>query len=113
MPPTTPARSTPVPSCWGCAMASDDLLAEALAHARCGRAVLPCHTVRNGCCTCGRPRCSSVAKHPRTLNGVHDATTNAKTIAAWWDCRPSANLALATGVASCVDVLDVDPKHDG
>ena len=38
---------------------SSDLLAEALAHARRGRAVLPCHSTRKGCCTCGRQRCES------------------------------------------------------
>jgi hypothetical protein len=86
----------------------------ALAHARAGRAVLPAHSVRaDGRCTCGRLRCSSVGKHPRTLNGVHDATSDSKLIRSWWRCWLDANLALAAGEASCVDVLDVDPKHDG
>jgi hypothetical protein len=85
----------------------------ALNHARLGRAVLPCHSVRAGRCTCGRPRCSSAGKHPRTSNGVHDATTNPAQIAVWFRCYPAANLAVATGAVSCVDVLDVDPKHDG
>jgi hypothetical protein len=63
----------------------------ALDHARAGRAVLPGHSVRaDGGCTCGRPRCSSIGKHPRTLNGVHDATTNPEMIAAWWRCYPDA-----------------------
>jgi hypothetical protein len=93
---------------------SGTLLSIALAHARAGRAILPAHSVRDdGRCTCGRRRCQWIGKHPRTEHGVHDATRKAETLSAWWDCWPDANLALATGEDSCVDVLDVDPEHDG
>jgi hypothetical protein len=59
-----------------------------------------------------------VGKHPRYQpgvieHGVKDATRKAETITAWWTRWPDANIALATGTVSCVDVLDVDPKHDG
>ena len=42
--------------------------------------------------------------------GVHLATTDAAQIDAWWGAEPDANVAIATGAASGVLVLDVDVK---
>lgn len=41
-------------------------------------------------------------------NGLHDATTDADTITAWWTANPNANIGLATGDKSGVVVVDVD-----
>ena len=92
-------------------MFMNDLLTSALAYASLGYRVLPCHSVINGCCTCGgRPNCKP-GKHPLTQHGVKDATTDEATIRAWWAQWPYANVAIATGER--VWVLDEDPRHGG
>jgi hypothetical protein len=60
----------------------------------------------NGTCTCGSPTCPDVAKHPRTLHGFKDATTDLGRIAHWWRQWPGANPAAATG--HVFDILDLD-----
>ncbi|MBI4496340.1 MAG: bifunctional DNA primase/polymerase [Chloroflexi bacterium] len=89
------------------------MLTAALAYARRGWAVLPIHSPRAGRCSCGKPDCASAGKHPRTPNGVKDATADEGTIRAWWRQWPDANVAIATGAISALMVLDVDPAHGG
>ena len=67
-------------------------LGRALAYARRGWPVFPC---RDG------------SKEPATRHGFEDATIDAGVIRAWWDRRPDANVAIATGWPG-PDVLDVD-----
>lgn len=50
-------------------------------------------------------------KVPLTEHGVHDATTEAETIRAWWTQWPDANIGIACGGG--LVVLDVDPRHGG
>jgi hypothetical protein len=57
-------------------------------------------------CSCGDPGCGPVGKHPRTRNGLHDATTDPDQLARWWQRWPHANIGLVTG--ELADVLDVD-----
>lgn len=45
-------------------------------------------------------------KTPATAHGVDDATTDAATVAAWWEQHPHANIGAASGVV--FDVVDVD-----
>lgn len=52
--------------------------------------------------------CLPGGKRPMTEHGFHDATTNPEQIAAWWQKHPAANLAVPTGAASGVVVVDVD-----
>jgi len=74
--------------------------------------VFPLHSIgEDGKCTCGKADCGSPGKHPRTKNGVKDATTDAEQIAAWWAKWPDANVGIATG--NGLLVLDVDTKHEG
>jgi putative DNA primase/helicase len=75
--------------------------------------VFPVHGIRDGCCTCGNLDCDNTGKHPRTAHGVKDATCDAEQIKRWWKKWPDANIGLATGAPSGVDVLDVDPRHGG
>lgn len=90
------------------ALAEDgpDMLQEALAYAREGWPVVPCHSVRNGRCSCGKSNCGSPGKHPRTKNGLKDATTDPGKIRAWWTRWPDANIGLRLGDG--IFVADVD-----
>src|SRR4030095_16327544 len=57
--------------------------------------------------------CGVGGKEPLTEHGFHDASLNPKDVEQWWKRWPQANLALATGAASGVLLLDVDPRHGG
>jgi hypothetical protein len=76
--------------------------------ARCGWRVFPCHTMNGLICSCGDPACSSAGKHPRTLAGVKDASTDLVQLAAWWERWPEANIGVATGNGLYVIDLDGD-----
>jgi hypothetical protein len=69
-----------------------DLCAAALRWAERGRPVLPV----------------GEHKRPLTENGLLDATTDRGRIKAWWQRRPDANVAIRTGAASGLVVLDID-----
>jgi putative DNA primase/helicase len=73
--------------------------------------VLPLYPVEEGTCACARGEdCPHPGKHPRTLHGVKDATTDRKQIKDWWEKWPKANVGIATGSPSGIFVLDVDGK---
>lgn len=78
-----------------------------------GWRVFPLHSVDNGACTCGDPKCTGTkpGKHPRTPKGCLDATTDTGVIRAWWERWPDANVGIATGGG--LVVIDVDPRHGG
>ena len=81
----------------------------ALKYAALGLHVHPLHTIVVGHCSCGAGfDCKHPGKHPRTPNGVKDATIDRKTIKAWWNRWPGANIGIATGWVSDIFVLDVD-----
>ncbi len=85
----------------------------ALAYAARGWHVFPCHSARAGRCSCGAPACQHPGKHPRTLHGLKDATTDPALITRWWQQWPDANVAVATGAVSGLVALDEDPRHGG
>lgn len=92
---------------------ADTLLRAALTYAARGWAVFPIHTpVEGGGCSCRRDDCSNAGKHPRTMNGFKDASTDQAQIEKWWGMWPEANIAIACG-ASKLTVIDVDPKNGG
>lgn len=74
-----------------------------------GWAVFPVHGIADGECSCGARECSSPGKHPLTRRGVKDASTESQVVSEWWSLWPRANVALVTGSASGVVVIDVDP----
>jgi predicted P-loop ATPase len=91
---------------------------EALRLAGKGFRVFPCYGInlRSRRCDCGKAKCTSPGKHPRTDRGALDATADGSVVAAWWRQWPTANVALATGrYADGKHLLgvDVDPGHGG
>ena len=55
--------------------------------------------------SCRGDDCRSQGTHPRTLNGLKDASTDPAIVAAWWQRWPRANVGVLTGVL--FDVLDI------
>lgn len=89
-------------------------LEHALFYASLGWKVFPVHSVDAGAfCTCGDQGCRHVAKHPRTVNGLKDASDDEALIRAWWERWPDANIGVRTGEESGIWVLDVDLKNGG
>ena len=83
----------------------------ALSYAGLGIAIIPCHSVKDGKCSCGIPDCAYPGKHPRTTHGPLDATTDPKIIRGWWERMPDSNIGGVTGAISGIVVLDLDTKH--
>ena len=94
---------------------SDNRMASwALRYADLGWRAVPVFEVTNGRCACTSGKlCSRPGKHPRTKNGVKDATNDRKVIEQWWRQWPDANIGIATGKVSNIIVVDVDPRHGG
>ena len=84
----------------------------ALAYAARDWAVFPLHSILSGRCSCRR-NCPHPAKHPIVRHGLHEATTDQRTIRSWWDRWPWANIGVATGARSGIVVVDVDPRSGG
>ena len=65
-----------------------------------GHLVFPLHnpvpTAEGLACSCGSSPCGSDAKHPRTPNGLKDATSDLEQITAWWTRWPNANIGITT-----------------
>lgn len=90
-------------------------LVAALSYAKRMWPVAPAHNITaRGTCSCGNTSCSA-GKHPRTRNGLDDATLDEAQITEWWTRWPDANILVRTGMVGdrCLVVLDIDPKHDG
>jgi len=86
------------------------LLESAIHYGQRGWAVFPVHSIERGRCSCGQT-CNSPGKHPRTTNGLLDATTDANRVREWWTRWPDANLAVRTGLTFWT--LEVDPDNGG
>ena len=91
----------------------------AIKYARKNKPVFPLHTPTvvtsdpefEGGCSCGKPKCKDQGKHPRTIHGLKDATTDIDKIRHWWGMWPDANIGIRTGEVSNLLVIDVDnPK---
>jgi Bifunctional DNA primase/polymerase, N-terminal/Primase C terminal 1 (PriCT-1) len=59
----------------------------------------------------GRPVFPCNGKRPFVANGLNDATTDRAVIEKWWQRWPQANVAVRTGAASRLLVLDVDGQE--
>lgn len=91
------------------------LLESALWYAARGWPVVPCHTPTSmGGCSCKKGQaCESIGKHPRTLHGLYDASTDPAVIERWWSMWPEANIAIVTGHRSGLVALDEDSYKGG
>lgn len=86
------------------------LVADALNYARSGLLVFPLHAVKNGQCTCNKNDCKSPAKHPRTIHGLSQASSDLQFVKNLFSnfTYSSANIAICTGKESNLAVIDVD-----
>ena len=85
----------------------------ALEYAQQGFWCFPVHTpVPGGGCSCRNRECSNPGKHPRTKNGLSDASIDPDRIERWWQLWPEANIGISCGPSGLV-VVDVDPRHGG
>jgi Bifunctional DNA primase/polymerase, N-terminal/AAA domain/Primase C terminal 1 (PriCT-1) len=95
------------------AVAELSALEAALAYAARGWPVFTLHTIINGTCSCHNPGCTNPGKHPRTLHGFKEATTDKGRIREWWATQSQSNIGLVTGSTSGLIVLDVDAGKGG
>ncbi len=89
----------------------------ALEYAKMGWHVFPCHSIREGKCSCEKDdkRCDKPGKHPQydfrlIQNGLLDATADSLKIKEWWTKWPDANIGGVTGAVSGVVAFDLDTK---
>jgi putative DNA primase/helicase len=93
-------------------MNSPWIVEAALRLAESGLYVFPCHSpTPRGDCSCRRIDCPNHSKHPRTTNGLKDATRDPAIINEWWRRWRTSNIGLSCGPSKLV-VLDYDPAHD-
>ncbi len=88
-------------------------LSAALEYAKAGFRIFPCHNVVSRdpvVCSCSKGKdCPRPGKHPRTKNGLHDASSDIAQVATWWGQWADANPALCM-VDTNMAVIDVDTK---
>lgn len=65
----------------------------------------------DGSCSCNKPNCNGVGKHPAIKGWQTNATNNIEEIKTWFLQDPFLNIGLLTGENLCV--LDIDPRNDG
>jgi hypothetical protein len=53
------------------------------------------------------------SKAPACPNGFKAATTHAERLTSLWKRYPAPLIGVATGATSGIDVLDIDPRHNG
>src|ERR1700730_12911555 len=73
-------------------------------------AVVASHGIKKKRCTCNVPGCERPGAHPRTPNGLQDATTDLKIIGKFWEKWPKAKVIIATGLEGVIAVTAKGPK---
>ena len=80
-----------------------------------GWKILPCHGIADGGrCTCNSAHAEpkDVGKHPAIGEWNVNATSDAATIAGWWERNPDYNLGVFCRPSGFL-VIDIDPRSDG
>ena len=72
-------------------------LSAALRYASEGLHVVPLHGLKDGRCTCGNADCCQPGMHPRTKNGLADATTDLAQIEKRWTKWSKAKIGIVFG----------------
>lgn len=88
-------------------MGATDLLSEV------GRMPLPEAAARFAAAGVPVFPCVQGEKRPLVRHGFHDAATDPAQVSEWWSRWPQANIGIPTGVASGVEVVDVDVHFTG
>lgn len=81
-----------------------------------GWRVFPLHWIADpaaASCSCGDASCRSQGKHPLVADWQSQATADPRAVEHFFARWPMANYGIATGAASGVDVVDVDPDKCG
>ncbi|GAC1404541.1 MAG: hypothetical protein NVSMB56_19090 [Pyrinomonadaceae bacterium] len=94
---------------------SESVISAALDWAAQGVSIFPLHTPDDdGVCSCKEgAKCGNTGKHPRTFNGLKDATADEKTIRKWLKQFPNTNFGGVMGDAAGIIAVDIDPKNGG
>jgi putative DNA primase/helicase len=80
----------------------------ALAYAEFGIPIFPVYQpIGQSACSCRKTNCSKIGKHPRTENGLRNATRDRNQILYWNRRYPDTNLAGLMG--NGIFALDIDP----
>lgn len=87
-------------------------LAPALAYAARGWRVYRIHTIEGGKCSCLKDCGKDAGKHPVDKGGRNSATADQARVRDLFR-KSTANVGIATGEASGLLVLDVDPRNGG
>lgn len=94
---------------------AEDFLKAAMDYAARGWPVIPLHPInRKGYCSCGMARdCGSPGKHPKTKNGLKDATVDIEQIKNWWpkESPLPSNIGVVTGGKGRLVVIDIDGEE--
>ncbi len=79
-----------------------------------GLPIVPMHGTFDGVCTCGNDECKNPGGHPRTPNGLKDASTDPKAIKKLWEESPNARAGVALGSRSnlCALVTEGDEGEE-
>jgi hypothetical protein len=92
---------------------SSSRLNAALLYAKAGLAVVPLHgKSMGGGCTCDDEHCKRPGNHPRTANGLQDATTDTGKIKKMWGRWPNAKVAIALGDGVIGVVVEGKPGRE-
>ncbi|HOO13173.1 MAG TPA: bifunctional DNA primase/polymerase, partial [Bacillota bacterium] len=88
---------------------SENKLEAALQYLQKDWSVIPCHSIKNGRCTCGRADCDKPGKHS-IIKWKEYQTRHAteEEVKKWWRRWPFANIGIVTGAISGLLVLDID-----
>ena len=90
--------------------APNSSLATSVKYARNDYRILPLHTPTAASCSCGKPECGKIGKHPRIGDWSSQASCDVETVAGWFTRWADANIGLLLDDLVC---LDVDPKSGG
>ncbi|MCK4592917.1 bifunctional DNA primase/polymerase [bacterium] len=86
------------------------MLEAAIEYTSRGFYVIPLHNPReDGSCSCGKPDCTRVGKHPRLKKWQEKASCDPDAIRGWWKKWPSANIGIVLKPSGLV-CLDADDE---